>query len=94
MNHSKPRHVKNVYGFWKKLRRKLEDKIIFKKIENRIISDIKNLFEQEGVEDYYKPVSVGNLHSNDYIEYEMVIEIKPYQSKNTLIKLNHSWNIS
>ena len=70
MNHSKPRHVKNVYGFWKKLRRKLEDKIIFKKIENRIISDIKNLFEQEGVEDYYKPVSVGNLHSNDYIKHE------------------------
>lgn len=33
-----------------------------------IIRDIKELFKQE--EDYYKPVTVGNFHSNKYIEYE------------------------
>ena len=33
-----------------------------------IITDIKNLFEQEQ-ENYYKPVRAGNFYSNNYIEY-------------------------
>ena len=37
-------------------------------IKDRIIKDIKNLFESE--ENYYKPVRVGNLYSQNYIEYE------------------------
>ena len=41
---------------------------MIKESEDRIIRDIKNLLEQEG--DYYKPVGVGNLFSNIYIEYE------------------------
>ena len=58
-------------------------------IKGRIFRDVKNLFEQE--EDYYKPVRVGNFHSNNYIEYEnngdrnktpsikeYLDEIKPY----------------
>ena len=38
-------------------------------IKNRVIGDIKNLFEHED-KNYYKPVSVGDLWSNNYIEYE------------------------
>ena len=37
-------------------------------IKERVIRDIRNLFENEG-EDYYKPVQVGNFWSNNYIEY-------------------------
>ena len=32
--------------------------------------DIRILFEKKEVEDYYKPVRVGNFYSNNYIEYE------------------------
>ena len=53
-----------------------QDKII-KTIRDRIIRDIKNLFEQE--EDYCKPVRVThNFHSNNYIKYESNGEVKPY----------------
>ena len=38
--------------------------------KNRIIRDIINLFEHEEEEDYYKPVIVGNLWSNNYTKYE------------------------
>ena len=38
-------------------------------IKDRIIRDIRNLFQMEK-EDYYKPVSVGNFWSRNYIEYE------------------------
>ena len=63
----------------------------FLKIEKEgIIRDSKNLFE-EGEEEYYKPVRFGiflvTLLSNMKV---MVIEIKAYQSKNTLTKLNHT----
>ena len=37
-------------------------------IKERVIRDIRNLFENEE-EDYYKPVQVGNFWSNNYIEY-------------------------
>ena len=37
-------------------------------IKDKIIRDIKNLFEQK--EDYYKPVRVVNFCSNNYIEHE------------------------
>ena len=36
---------------------------------DRIIGDIKNLFEQEE-EDYYKPVRLGDFYRNHYIVYE------------------------
>ena len=38
-----------------------------KKVKDKTIRDLKNLFKQE--EDYYKPVKVGNFSSNNYIEY-------------------------
>ena len=37
-------------------------------IKERVIRDIRNLFENEE-EYYYKPVQVGNFWSNNYIEY-------------------------
>ena len=39
-----------------------------KAIKDRILRDIKNLFEHEE-ENYYKPVRVNNFFSNNYIEY-------------------------
>ena len=38
-------------------------------IKDKIIGDIRNLFEHEKG-DYYKPVRVNNFCSNNYIEYE------------------------
>ena len=48
------------------MKNKKQDKMI-KPIEDKIITNIKNLFEQEQV--YYKPVRASNFHSNNYIEY-------------------------
>ena len=40
-------------------------------IKDRIVRDIKNLFDHEKEEqNYYKPVRVNNFCSNYYIEYE------------------------
>ena len=72
-NYSKPARVNNVYGGRKKLRKptikKQSDDKIIKAIKGRLITDIKNLFEQEE-KDYYKPVREGNFYSNNYIEYK------------------------
>ena len=43
----------------------------FKAVKNKIIRDIRKLFEHEE-EDYYKPVRVGDLWSNNYFEYESI----------------------
>ena len=53
-----------MYDEGKKPRKLTEE---YEAIKDRIIRDIKSLFEQI---DYYEPVRVGNFHSNDYIEYE------------------------
>ena len=37
-------------------------------IQNRIIRDIRNLFEHQ--DDYYKPVRACNFWSNNYNEYK------------------------
>ena len=56
-----------------------------KTIKDRIIRDIRNLFEYEE-EYYYKSVRVGNSWSNNYVEYKS----KDYRkTNNTLIKLGH-----
>ena len=97
--------VKNVHHGgkkpWKlKIQKESEDKItknirtLFKFMKengttkDRIIRDIETFFEQE--EDFYKSVRVGNFWSNNILNMKvMEIEIKPYQSKNTLMKLSH-----
>ena len=37
---------------------------------HRILRDIKNLFEHEEEENYYKPIRVSNFQSGNYIEHE------------------------
>ena len=44
--------------------------IIFRIIKNRIIRDIRTLFEQQEEKDYHKPKKVSNFLNNNYIEYE------------------------
>ena len=44
--------------------------IIFRIIKNRIIRDIRTLFEQQEQKDYHKPKKVSNFLNNNYIEYE------------------------
>ena len=41
-----------------------------KAIQDRILRDLRNLFENEEEENYYKLVRVSNVWSNNYIEYE------------------------
>ena len=40
-----------------------------KTIKDQILRDIKNLFEHEEKENYYKPVRVSNFWSNNYNKY-------------------------
>lgn len=57
-------------------------------VNERIIRDIKNLFE---LEDYYKQVTVDHFHSNNISTLKVtVIELKYYQSNNSLKKLDHT----
>ena len=41
-----------------------------KSIKDRILRNIKNIFELEEEKTYYKPVRVSNFWSNNYIWYE------------------------
>ena len=49
-------------------------------MKDRIIRDIRSLFEQE--DDYYKPIRVGNFRNNNYIEDESNSD----KNKNLLVK--------
>ena len=72
----------------KKSRKRLINKII-KQIKARINRDIMQSFES--VKDFYKPVKVGNFWSIDYTGCESNDDKnKPYQSKNTLMKLKYT----
>ena len=56
-----------------------------KKIKDRKIIDIRNLFEHKQ-EDHYKPVSVGKFWSSKYIEYKSkgdrkTLSVKEYLNK-------------
>lgn len=50
-----------------KIKKQPEDQII-RTIKERVLKDIRNLFEQE--KDFYKSVSVGSFCNNDYIGCE------------------------
>ena len=76
-DYSKPKRVKTVYGGGKKqseenIIKSIRNLFILKKeneaIKDRIIRDIRTLFEQD--DDYHKPTRVGNFWNNNYIEYE------------------------
>ena len=56
--------------FWNRRRKNKEIKEINNRlIKDKIIRDIRTLFEQEE-EDYYKPKRVSNFWNNYYIKYE------------------------
>lgn len=56
-------------------------------IKDRIIRDIRNVFEQE--KDYHKPVRVGAFFRNNYVNYKgNRNKTRPYQSKNSLKNKN------
>ena len=52
-----------------------------KAIEDRIIKDIKNLFEHEKEKNCYKPVTISNFWSRNYVEYKCKDKIKTLSVK-------------
>ena len=69
----------------KKKERKLARKINNRLIKDRIISDIRTLFEQEK-KDYYKPKRLSNFFlNNNYVEYESNAD----KNKNLLEEYNN-----
>ena len=56
-----------IFGIFLKQKKKKQNETI---IKDRIIRDIRTLFEQENEEDYYKPKRVSNFWNNNYIEYK------------------------
>ena len=63
---------KLINDIWKLLdkkdgrKKKQNEKII----KDKVIADIRTLFEQEKGEDYYEPKRVSNFWNNNYIKYE------------------------
>ena len=68
-NYMKPTCVNNVHGDRKKPKKQIRRQNNSRN-EDKIIRDIKKLFEQKEEEDHYKAVRVGKFWSNSYIEYE------------------------
>ena len=62
-DYSKPEPIVTAYGGGKKQSEENEE------IKDRIIRDIRTLFEPEE-KDNYKPIIVGNFQNNRYTEYE------------------------
>ena len=56
-----------IFGQFLKQKKKKQNETI---IKDRIIINIRTLFEQEKEEDYYKPKRVSNFWNNNYIEYK------------------------
>ena len=94
--------MKSLFRQEKENRKKIKDRILRdirqvfrlgkenKAIKDIILTNIRNLLENEQEEKFYKPVCVRNFWSNNNIEYEViVIEIKHYQLKNILMKLDY-----
>ena len=66
-------------------------KIKIKRIKDAVLGNIKNHFEYEKEENFYKPVRVNTFWSNNYTEYKSNGDkIKYYQLENILIKLDHT----
>ena len=58
-------------------------------IKDKVIRDIRNLFEHEK-EDYYKPARVHDFGETNIFNMKVtVIKTKHYKLKNILIKLDH-----
>ena len=62
-----------------------------KAIKSRIFRDTRNLFEHEEEGNYYKSLRVTNFGETIILNINVkVIEIKHYQLKNILIKLDRT----
>ena len=67
-------------------------------MKERIIADIKNLFEMEEKEGYYKTVRVGNFFGDTYIDFgsnndrnkTLSIEEYPWTTYLQIFRLHHS----
>ena len=66
-----------------------------KLIKDMILIDIRNIFELEGEENYYKPVRVSNFWSKNYIKYERkgdrnkTLSVKEYLNRIIKFKIHH-----
>ena len=60
LNYTAIRYIRNLFRLEKET----------KAIKDRILRDINNLFAHKEEENCYKPVTVRNLWSNNYIEYK------------------------
>ena len=79
-----------------KKKKKIEKKKEHNKriIKDRIIRDIRTLFEQEEEQDHYKPERASNFWNNNYIEYNSNGDKNRNLSlMNILIKLNRTCGI-
>ena len=77
-NYSKTTPAKNNYNLKK----------VINPIKEKIIRDIRNLFQEEE-ENYHKPEELDKLYNKNFIIYESrAIKKKHYQLKNILIKLD------
>ena len=57
-----------IFGHFLKPKKKKQNE---RMIKNKLIRDIRTVFEEEKEkEDYYEPKSVSNFWNNNYIEYE------------------------
>ena len=66
MENPRPEKENTIRDIGNRFRLKKETKAI----KDRILRDIKNLFEDKDEENYHKPVRVSNFWSNSYIEYK------------------------
>ena len=70
-----------------------------KAIKDRILRDIKNLFEHKEEENNYKPVRVSTFWRNNYMEYKSIYEcvsVEEYLIKKDIInnlKKSDIWKI-
>ena len=62
-------------------------KIKIKIIKDAVLGNIKNLFEYEKEENFYKPVRADNFWNNNYIEYKSngnknkILSVREYLNK-------------
>ena len=66
MENPRPEKENTIRDIGNRFRLKKETKAI----KDRILRDVKNLFEDKDEENYHKPVRVSNFWSNNYIEYK------------------------
>ena len=57
----------------KKRKTEIRNKINDRLIKDRIVRDIRTLYEQKEEKDYYRTKRVSNFWNNNYIEYKVMV---------------------